>query len=119
MNYAEKVLDFLKWFWRFHFAIKLNVTVLIFAIGSFVFGSETFVGSLWFVLLVNLYALPIYVVMLRQMNVNESLFITLFAVIFILGYFVSFYIPLIVWAGSMVFLFRHEIEGMLSSIKKK
>lgn len=118
MNYAEKVLDFLKWFWKFHFAIKLNVTALIFAIGSFVFGSETFVGSLWFVLLVNLYALPIHVVMLRQMNVNESLLITLFAVIFILGYFVSFYIPLIVWAGSMVFLFRHEIEGMLSSIKK-
>lgn len=118
MNYAQKVLDFLKWFWRFHFVIKLNVVALVFAIGSFVFGSATFVDSLWFVLLVNLYALPIYIVILRQMNVNESLLISLFAVIFILGYFVSFYIPLIVWVGSIVFLFRQEIEKIVKSIRK-
>lgn len=118
MNYAQKVLDFLKWFWRFHFVIKLNVVALVFAIGSFVFGSATFVDSLWFILLVNLYALPIYIVILRQMNVNESLLISLFAVIFILGYFVSFYIPLIVWVGSMVFLFRKTILERLPNIKK-
>lgn len=69
-------------------------------------------------LVANLYALPIYILIMRQINVRSDLLMIAAGIVLLIGIFTSFYIPIIVWVGVMVFLFKETIQERLSNIKK-
>lgn len=119
MNYFNKAVSFFKWFNNFNFVIKWNVCVVVYALYAFAFGGSTILDTLMIVLLGNLYVVPAYVVIARQMNVRSDLLILVASIFLLLGYFTSLYIVVVVWIGAMAFLFRCEINKFLQTIKKQ
>lgn len=118
MKFLEKIVVFLKWFGGLHFAIKWNIGVMIFVAYSFLFGAMTLSSFLLIVAVANLYALPMYIAVLRGMGFNGDVLLVIALGVLLLGYFTSFYLTALIWIVVMVFLFRQELFSLIGMIKK-
>lgn len=119
MNSLEKAMYFLRQFNSFHFGIKWNIFVFLYALYAFTFGGMGIVSIAMIFLVANLYALPIYILIMRQINVRSDLLMIAAGIVLLIGIFTSFYIPIIVWVGVMVFLFKKKIMQVFNLIKNR
>lgn len=118
MNSFSKIMKLVKTFWSFHFAIKWNILVAFYVVYSLFFGGATWSSSLVSILVANLYALPMYVAMMRGVEIHGDLLLAIALGVLLLGYFISFYLTGFIWVIVMAILFKHELLALTSMIKK-